>query len=97
MSETRVATLFETGPDQAVRLPPGLRLPGERVYVTRDDTTGDLVLSAHPGTQTWDAFFDLLTATEVPEDFMADRPLNVVPERPSVFDDEEPGELRAGR
>jgi antitoxin VapB len=88
MSETRIATLFETGPDQAVRLPPELRLPGERVYVTRDDATGDLVLSTRPGARTWDAFFDLLEATDVPDDFMADRPLNVLPDRAGVFDDE---------
>jgi len=97
MSETRIATLFESGPDQAVRLPSGLRLPGERVYVTRDDTTGDLVLSAHPGAQTWGAFFDLLAATEVPDDFMADRSLNAVPERAGVFDDEAPSDEQASR
>lgn len=97
MSETQVATLFETGPDQAVRLPPGLRLPGERVYVTRDEATGDLVLSAHPSAQTWDAFFDLLAATEVPDDFLADRPLNAVPQRPGVFDDDGPSDDQASR
>jgi len=46
------------------------------------------VLSTRPGARTWDAFFDLLEATDVPDDFMADRPLNVLPDRAGVFDDE---------
>jgi len=88
MSETRIATLFEAGPNQAVRLPPELRLPGDWVYVTRDDATGDLVLSARPGARTWYTFFDLLETTDVPDDFMVDRPLNVLPDHAGVFDNE---------
>jgi antitoxin VapB len=88
MIETRVAKLFRNGASQAVRLPADFRFEGDEVYVTRDDATGDVVLSNRPGARTWGEFFELLHAVEVPAGFMADRPLNVsLPER-GVFDDE---------
>ena len=49
MNETRVAKLFKNGASQAVRLPAGFRFEGDEVYVTRDDATGDVVLSNRPG------------------------------------------------
>lgn len=85
--ETRVAKLFKNGASQAVRLPVEFRFAGDEVYVTRDDATGDVVLSNHPGAKTWNEFFELLHAVDVPADFMADRPLNVVPKNSGVFDD----------
>ncbi len=85
--ETRVAKLFKNGASQAVRLPVEFRFAGDEVYVTRDDTTGDVVLSNHPGAKTWNEFFELLHTVEVPPDFMADRPLNVAPKDSGVFDD----------
>src|SRR5260370_1403367 len=48
MSETRIAKLFKNGSSQAVRLPAEFRFDGEEVYVTRDDVTGDVVLSNRP-------------------------------------------------
>lgn len=73
---------------QAVRLPAGFRFEGDEVYVTRDDATGDVVLSNRPGAKTWNEFFELLQEVDVPAEFMAERPLNVLSKERSVFDDE---------
>lgn len=88
MMETRIAKLFKNGASQAVRLPVEFRFEGSEVYVTRDDATGDMVLSNRPGAKTWNEFIELLRAIDVPADFMADRPLNVLPQTGGVFDDE---------
>lgn len=88
MIETRVAKLFKNGASQAVRLPVEFRFEGEEVYVTRDDTTGDVVLSNRPGAKTWNEFFELLHEVDVPADFMSERPLNVLPQERGIFDDE---------
>ncbi len=90
MLETRIAKLFKNGSSQAVRLPMEFRFEGEEVFVSRDGATGDVVLSTRPGARTWGEFFELLHAVDVPDDFMADRPLNVVPVERGVFDDEPP-------
>lgn len=88
MIETRSAKLFKNGASQAVRLPAEFRFEGTEVYVSRDDATGDVVLSSRPGTKTWGDFFALLHSIDVPADFMAGRPLNVRPPATGVFDDE---------
>lgn len=88
MIETRIAKLFKNGASQAVRLPAGFRFEGDEVYVTRDDATGDVVLSNRPGAKIWSEFFELLEEVDVPAYFMADRPLNVLPQEQGVFDDE---------
>ena len=72
---------------EAVRLPAEFRFEGEEVYITRDDATGDVVLSTRPGAKAWSDFFELLRSVDVPDDFMAERPLNVTPPERSVFDD----------
>ncbi len=88
MIETRIARLFKNGGSQAVRLPMEFRFEGEKVFVSRDDATGDVVLSTRPGARAWREFFELLHAVDVPDDFLAKRPLNVVPPERGVFDDE---------
>jgi antitoxin VapB len=88
MPDTRIAKLFKNGASQAVRLPAEFRFEGEEVYATRDEATGDVVLSSRPGAKTWGDFFELLHSIEVPEDFMAERPMNVVPVERNVFGDE---------
>ncbi len=88
MIETRIAKLFKNGASQAVRLPAEFRFEGEEVFVTRDNATGDVVLSTRPGAKAWDEFFELLHAMDVPADFMAERPLNRVPPERGLFDDE---------
>jgi antitoxin VapB len=94
MMETRVAKLFKNGASQAVRLPAEFRFDGDEVYVTRDDATGDVVLSNRPGARAWREFFALLHEIDVPADFMAERPLNSLPSERGVFDDAltEPGQ-----
>jgi antitoxin VapB len=88
MIETRVAKLFKNGASQAVRLPAEFRFEGEEIYVSRDDTTGDVVLSNRPGAKTWNEFFELLHAADAPADFMTERPLNIFPRDRKIFDDE---------
>ncbi len=88
MIETRLAKLFKNGASQAVRLPVEFRFDGDEVYVSRDDATGDVVLSNRPGAKTWNEFFELLHAIDVPADFMAERPMNVLPQERGLFDDE---------
>lgn len=88
MIETRVAKLFKNGASQAVRLPAEFRFEGEEVYVSRDDATGDVLLSNRPGAKTWSEFFELLHSVNVPTDFLVERPLNVMPQEHGVFDDE---------
>lgn len=88
MSEARIAKLFKNGASQAVRLPAEFRFEANEIYVTRDDLTGDLVLSNRPGLSAWAEFFELMNSIDVPEDFMAQRPMNRLPEERSLFDDE---------
>lgn len=52
-------------------------------------TTGDVVLAMHPGTKIWNEFFDLLPPIGMPADFMAERPMNRLPQACGVFDDAE--------
>jgi len=79
MLETRIAKLFKNGASQAVRLPAEFRFDGDEVYVTRDDATGDVVLSKRPGAKVWAEFFELLRSINVPNDYLDERPMNVAP------------------
>ncbi len=68
---SRTAKLFRNGRSQAVRLPSEFRFEGSEVYVRRDPSTGDVILSRRP--ESWESFFDLTRKSGVPEDFLADR------------------------
>lgn len=57
MSATKVAKLFKNGGSQAVRLPAEFRFEGDEVYITRDERTGDVVLSSRPRKGTLEYFF----------------------------------------
>jgi antitoxin VapB len=85
MSETRIAKLFKNGSSQAVRLPAEFRFEGNEVFVTRDERTGDVVLSDRPGTKVWREFFEMLDSIDIPEDFMAGRPMNLPPAEENLF------------
>lgn len=85
MSEPRTAKLFKNGASQAVRLPADFRFEGEEVYITRDEASGDVVLSTRPGARTWGDFFDLMRTIDVPPEFMAERPMNVPPPERNLF------------
>jgi antitoxin VapB len=88
MPETRTAKLFKNGSSQAVRLPADFRFEGDEVYITHDEATGDVVLSTHPGARTWGDFFDLMQTIDAPDDFMAERPLNVPPPERALFSED---------
>ena len=66
MTEERVAKLFKIGASQAVRLPPDIRFEGDKVYITRDDSSGDAVLSSIPVARNWREFFEFVHAIDVP-------------------------------
>ncbi len=87
MPETRVAKLFKNGASQAVRLPAEFRFEGNEVYATRDEKTGDVLLSKRPGARVWAEFFALQDGVDVPEYFMADRPMNQPPIECDLFKD----------
>lgn len=89
MPDTRTAKLFKNGASQAVRLPAEFRFEGGEVYATRDEETGDVVLSTRPGARTWAEFFALMHTVDVPDDFMAERPMNVPPQERNLFADAE--------
>ena len=68
---TRTAKLFRNGRSQAVRLPSDYRFEGSEVFVRRDPATGDVILSRRP--ESWEDFFELMSAIDVPSDFLAER------------------------
>jgi antitoxin VapB len=88
MIQTRVAKLFKNGASQAVRLPVEFRFDGDEVFVTRDDVTGDLVLSNRPGAKAWRDFFEMAGPIDADE-FMPDRPMNRPPTDRNLFSDED--------
>lgn len=85
----KTAKLFVNGGSQAVRLPAEFRFEeSEEVYIRRDQVTGEVILSAKPGSNAWAALFVLRDEAPVPPDFMAERPLNEpLPMRDPLTDD----------
>ena len=88
MPKTRIAKLFKNGASQAVRLPAEFQFAGNTVYATLDEITGDVVLSDQPGTQAWRDFFEMMRSIDVPDEYMAERPMNVSPQDRRIFDEE---------
>ena len=78
----QTAKLFRNGRSQAVRLPADFRFAGSEVYVRRDPTTGDVILSRRP--DSWQDFFDLAATVEFPEDFLSDR-RDLPPQKRKLF------------
>jgi antitoxin VapB len=69
----KVAKLFTNGGSQAVRLPAEFRFDGDKVFVRRDEHTGDVILSAKPR-RSWSDFVEVLNRLgPVPDDFLSDR------------------------
>lgn len=73
------AKLFMNGRSQAVRLPAVFRFDCKEVFIRKDPTSGDIVLSRKP--ESWDDFFRLVDTTDVPQDYMADRDNELPPDR----------------
>ncbi|PYV99009.1 MAG: AbrB family transcriptional regulator [Acidobacteria bacterium] len=78
----RVAKLFRNGRSQAVRLPAEFRFQGSEVYVRRDPSSGDIILSRRP--ESWQDFFEFMKTVEVPEDFLTDR-RDAAPQKRKLF------------
>ena len=85
MVKAKTAKLFKNGASQAVRLPSDFRFESNEVYITRDDNTGDVVLSNRPGIKAWEEFFEFMDTVDVPKDFMKARPMNQVPKERRLF------------
>lgn len=78
----KTAKLFKNGRSQAVRLPAEFRFAGTDVAIRRDDATGEVVLSpAVAAKGTWEEFFELADRLGVPDDFLADRELEMATDR----------------
>lgn len=88
MTDTKTAKLFKNGSSQAVRLPAEFRFEGSEVYVMRDEITGDVILSRRPGAKVWKDFFEMMHSIDVPDSFMAERPMNQPPLERDLFTDE---------
>ena len=69
---TKKAKLFNNGRSQAVRLPAVFRFEGTEVYIRKDETTGDVILSRKPNTR--DELFALRDLNDPDtRDFLKDR------------------------
>lgn len=89
MPQTKLVRLFKNGASQAVRLPAEFRFTGKTVYATKNESTGDVVLSTRPGASYWADFFRELRSIDVPDDFLIDRPMNHIPEDKDIFGEDE--------
>lgn len=67
MSQT--AKLFTNGRSQAVRLPAAYRFDTHEVFIRKDPTTGDVILSRRP--DDWSGFLAAAANAQVPEDFLS--------------------------
>lgn len=68
----QTAKVFKTGRSQAVRLPAEFRFDTAEVFIRRDPTTGDVILSRRPAD--WEGLFALHAEGDIPQDFLAERP-----------------------
>lgn len=85
----RSVTIETDGDRQIIRLPVDIHFDGDLVDLRRDDVTGDVILSQRPKARTWDELFAMIDAAgPLPDDFMADRPMNGPTDPHGVFDDE---------
>jgi antitoxin VapB len=67
----RTAKLFRNGRSQAVRLPADFRFQSREVFIRKDASTGDVILSRRP--ESWEGLFELTRQIGVPKAFLADR------------------------
>lgn len=55
------AKIFMNGRSQAVRLPKDFRFDSDEVYISRDEATGNVILSTKPAkTNNWEAVFQAI-------------------------------------
>lgn len=84
---TTTAKLFQSGNSQAVRLPKAFRMPGDVVYITRNEATGEVILKPKNDDQrqrNLAELFRLIREEPFTEDFIPPRSDEV---RPDPFED----------
>ncbi|PYD49502.1 AbrB/MazE/SpoVT family DNA-binding domain-containing protein [Komagataeibacter saccharivorans] len=79
---TQVAKIFNNGRSQAVRLPAAFRFEGTEVFIRRDETSGDVILSRRP--ESWDGLLAAIREGGAPDDFLN------TSERAQMQDDRDP-------
>lgn len=65
----QTAKIFMNGRSQAVRLPAEFRFEGREVFIRRDPSNGDLILSRKP--ESWNEFFEVLRGADIPDNFLS--------------------------
>ena len=73
------AKVFMSGRSQAVRLPLAYRVDTDEVFIRRDESSGDIVLSVRP--RDWRGFYTLLEQAGADANFIADRDQGVQADR----------------
>jgi antitoxin VapB len=85
---TEKAQILLIGEDQAVVLPKKYRFEATELFIRRDETTGDVVLSTRPNS--WVGFFALYGTSAVPDDFMIETDRAEAIHSRDPFDDKQP-------
>lgn len=67
----QITKLFTIGSDQAVRLPLGFEFEAQEVFIRKDATTGDVILSRRPSD--WLGFLDAVKNLDIRESFLSPR------------------------
>jgi antitoxin VapB len=83
MSKAETARVFRNGRSQAVRIPAAFRLTTDRVYIRRDQKTGNLTLSERPAQPSLDGIYAELDAAGA-GDFTLDSDLTPPSDRESL-------------
>ena len=78
------AKVFTTGNSQAIRLPKAFRVDAREVWITKDESTGEITLKPKPAPDALEAFFAELKALPTTDEFIP--PRDDAP-RPSPFED----------
>lgn len=66
---SQIAKLVTKGRSQAVRLPAGCQFDADEVFIHRDESTGDVVLSRRP--PDWHGFLEAVARLDAPNDFLS--------------------------
>lgn len=81
---SRIAKITTTGRKQFVELPEAFHFDRSQVFIRRDPSTGDIILSRKPGS--WDGLLALHQSADVPDDFMGPSDRNQPPQDRDPFE-----------
>ena len=78
--------VFDDEQGQAVRIPDGFHFDSKEVWIRRDESTGEVILTPRPS---WEQIFAGLDAADIPDDFLSpeERNQGLPQERPELFED----------